>query len=538
MKKLKDPLYGYIEIEDDLIKKVVDTPTFQRLRNILQTSYSPLYANAVHNRFVHSLGVYHLSKLAVQSILNSEKEIGLYIEIDELKKILEVFELASLLHDVGHAPFSHTGESFYLKDGDRKELHDKIIELTDDQQLEGEIKSTKHTAAPHELMSVIVALTSFSKLFESIDKSFFARCILGYHYMEPKNLLEKFSNQVISLLNSSIIDVDKLDYLIRDAYITGFDTISIDYIRLLNSITIYVDKEICELVFLKSGLSVIENVVYAHDAERKWIQNHPVIIYETYLLQNAITSINNKYNIFQYNALTSEGVDCNDISPLKIKLLCDGDILFLMKNIEQLSIEEYFDRGKRRRPLWKSESEYKAIFNKGLSDETYKILEDSFDELSKYLNMINNSVVIDDMTIKRIEKDIEANGELIKKDENKKDYFNSQIKTKNKILRLLKCLKIFAKNEEIEFDFVILKANQFTSGFIKPAFGELKIQFPSLNDTVLFKEVTNVLEGTKSDRDKFYYIYYQKNNNSSSININRLARDLGKFTLDETYDLP
>ena len=54
-KRFKDPIYGYIDIEQKIISEIVDTAGFQRLRNIIQTSYAPLYSSAVHNRFVHSL---------------------------------------------------------------------------------------------------------------------------------------------------------------------------------------------------------------------------------------------------------------------------------------------------------------------------------------------------------------------------------------------------------------------------------------------------------------------------------------------------
>lgn len=57
-KIFKDPIYGYVEIPTDYIKGIVDTPEFQRLRRINQTSYSPLYSSAIHNRFVHSVGVF------------------------------------------------------------------------------------------------------------------------------------------------------------------------------------------------------------------------------------------------------------------------------------------------------------------------------------------------------------------------------------------------------------------------------------------------------------------------------------------------
>ena len=75
MKRFKDPIYGYIEIPKDIVKKIIDTPEFQRLRYIKQTSYLPVYSAALHNRFVHSLGVYYLGVKAYDSIKNNSKEI-------------------------------------------------------------------------------------------------------------------------------------------------------------------------------------------------------------------------------------------------------------------------------------------------------------------------------------------------------------------------------------------------------------------------------------------------------------------------------
>lgn len=63
-KKLKDPIYGYISIPTEYVEKIIDTAPFQRLRRIIQTSYAPLYSSAVHNRFVHSMGVFYLGEIA------------------------------------------------------------------------------------------------------------------------------------------------------------------------------------------------------------------------------------------------------------------------------------------------------------------------------------------------------------------------------------------------------------------------------------------------------------------------------------------
>lgn len=63
-KKIKDPIYGYVKIPVEYMEEIIDKAEFQRLRRILQTSYSPLYSSAIHNRFVHSIGVFHLGSIA------------------------------------------------------------------------------------------------------------------------------------------------------------------------------------------------------------------------------------------------------------------------------------------------------------------------------------------------------------------------------------------------------------------------------------------------------------------------------------------
>ena len=84
-KRLKDPIYGYIQIPKAYMTEIVDSATFQRLRRIIQTSYSPLYSSAVHNRFVHSLGVYHLGAIAAETLC---REIALCVA-DFPKQTLE-----------------------------------------------------------------------------------------------------------------------------------------------------------------------------------------------------------------------------------------------------------------------------------------------------------------------------------------------------------------------------------------------------------------------------------------------------------------
>lgn len=534
MKRFKDPIYGYIDIPNKIIDDIIDTAEFQRLRSIIQTSYAPLYSSAVHNRFVHSLGVFHLGTIVGNSFEISLKNLGL----GEIGDYVRIFKLACLLHDVGHAPFSHTGEEFYLdKNSSKNDLHAKIVELTNDSILGDEIKNISHAAAPHELMSVVVALNCFSTLFTSDkQKSFFARCILGYEYINNVDKEHSFLNCMISMLNSSVIDVDKLDYLIRDAYITGFDTVSIDYLRLLRSVQVVCEEDTCKLVYSKGAISVIENVVFAHDAEKKWIQSHPVVLYDAYLLRCALERLHCKYDVFKYDALTVEGMSIDQ--NLHVSLLDDGDITFLMKNtMKDAIVTEYLSRKDRRHPLWKSEAEYKAIFGRGFNDTIFQTVENELDDLLKYLNFTNKSRELNFGALEALVADIQSTKEelALASTPEKQSRFKEQLAIKEKHLKWLNCFKDFAEEQDLDFDFIIIQASQFNSGFGKLAFEEIEILFPALSHPCNFKKITNALSAGKSERDKFYYLFIRRKNRDQSVDATSLALSLGKLAMQEAF---
>lgn len=172
-KRVKDPIYGYIKIPAIYMTDIVDTAAFQRLRRVIQTSYSPLYSSAVHNRFVHSMGVFHLGELTVNQLIKEvQKKIGTPID---LQRIGELFKLACLLHDVGHAPFSHTGEGFYLgKDHDYTQIHNKLIETIGNEDFAKDIpKDSSSAAAPHEIMSAIIGISEYGKFLTAWSRKSF-----------------------------------------------------------------------------------------------------------------------------------------------------------------------------------------------------------------------------------------------------------------------------------------------------------------------------------------------------------------------------
>lgn len=540
-KRIKDPIYGYIQIPVKYMTDIVDTAAFQRLRRILQTSYSPLYSSAVHNRFVHSMGVYYLGELAVKQLINEiNKKASLSFDLSATG---EIFKLACLLHDVGHAPFSHTGEKFYLGDGhDFSELHNKLAKVIASPDFEADIPGDKsQAAAPHEIVSAIVGLSEYESFFtDTEDKEFFARCITGYQYSNIKSEVNNLKNCFISMLNSKVIDVDKLDYLIRDAYITGFDTVNIDYERLLTAITVAKDGGRYKIAYEKNAVSVIENVIYAHDAERKWIQTHPVVLYETYILQHAMSHLKvkidgNGKNLFSLEALSIAGQQFDN--GICISLLCDDDIIFLMKNMFNTELsQEYFERRQRRHPVWKSEAEYKVfLLNLAKSGTLLDEFEKAMSVTANYLVRSTDAWVIDDDLIKKLEEERER----IYKEDMDQETRKVQLEDKERILKVMHALQSYAYDKQMKCNFVVLMASQFGSGFGKADFTETNVVFQTKEGekTAKFSDIVSSLKAKEKQRENFFYLFYKRDPDADTEEIDIDNQEICKRLFKEVVFL-
>lgn len=205
-KIIKDLVHGYIEI-DDSIAEVIDNRSFQRLKNITQLTCHHLYPSANHTRFEHSLGVMFLAQQffnRLKPLLTNklESENDLFIQFLEFHLIF-----ASLLHDVGHGPFSHLGESFYV----REDIETNIRKFNPDINNKIFIRGSKH-----ELMSCYVIEKNFkgilskfaSRLDMELDTDFIYRMITGTKYDDHRKYWPR--NLMIEILNSSSVDIDKL----------------------------------------------------------------------------------------------------------------------------------------------------------------------------------------------------------------------------------------------------------------------------------------------------------------------------------------
>ena len=525
-KLFKDPVYGYVRVPERWVSGIVDTPAFQRLRRISQTSYAPLFPSATHNRFVHSLGVFHLGTLAAKAV---SATLDSYCRSDGERATydtyVETFRLACLLHDIGHAPFSHTGESFYKdKDGTLRVLHERLSQCVAHDGFQEYCQKHANAAAPHEVMSSIIGLSTFPQYFQDTSGSasdehreFFARAITGYcyDYVDSSERTSdgaklEFLNCLIKLLNSSIIDVDRLDYLIRDAFQTGYKTLSIDHERLLGGISLRRVKGVLDVVYTKQAISVLENVVYAHDAERKWVQSHPSIIYEMDVLKHAIRIINSRFapegNLFCEDSLTEKGLLLNN--GLSVRYFSDDDVVFFLKNERDPHIDQYLDRRARFRPLWKSEVEYNALFGPvALTDEQR-------DDLSTFVRHL--ATLLAKTSLPRLNEDVrkELHAEMAgfqkkveeETDEAQRERFQSSLDVAKIDADFTDRIEQLAETHHIKFDFVFHAAQSFASGFGKSALRNLPILLDVATDPICFCRLTKLLnqEGDDGASVPFY----------------------------------
>lgn len=453
-KSIKDAIHGYIKIEEPFWR-IIDTAEFQRLKWVEQTSYRVLYPSARHDRFIHSIGVYHLGQKAIKGFVNNSVPEDVKI----IKKYKNSFLLACLLHDIGHAPFSHTCEDLFnyqqkVSKFDSK-INKELLEMLKT-KLEPKVYAVfendyKYILSPkgkspseHEIMSSIIACSKFEEFLgyfricgeEFLDLDLTVRAIVGCTYEMKRgdnneiNREKGIKNCLIRLLNSSTVDVDKLDYIARDTQMSGYDNIVLDTERLLDSVCIVRENNLYLPAFKKTALSVINNVIIAKNSQAKWIVNHPIVIYESYILRRAIgetlkmTSVFiNKEEcrgddlikfIFSSNSLSKTG---NRYDSGVFNLLSDVEILTLMKQqLTNPSVLEFFARNERKSPIWKSHEEFLHCLDsdKGKAFEIATFLA----PLISYFNGVedlSHTKQIDDSLYNEIKgnDELEGNDEII-----------------------------------------------------------------------------------------------------------------------------
>jgi HD superfamily phosphohydrolase len=202
MSPIRDPIHGYIEIAP-YIEKLLDTRIVQRLRNVKQLGWTNLvYPGANHTRFEHSLGTYYLAS-----------RLGSELSEEERREI----EIAALLHDIGHGPYSHDSEDIIEEYTRRR--HDDVLFLLESEE---------------------IAL------------------ILDEYGIKPSAISSHIQGKTkIGQIVAGSLDVDRMDYLIRDSYYTGVAYGIVDYEHLLRNIRFYDNNIVLYYRGLKSAESLL-----------------------------------------------------------------------------------------------------------------------------------------------------------------------------------------------------------------------------------------------------------------------------------------
>ncbi|MEO5588339.1 MAG: HD domain-containing protein [Gemmatimonadaceae bacterium] len=217
---LRDPLWNNIRV-DELTLKLVDTEVFQRLRYVRQLGLAYLvYPGATHSRFEHALGTYHLARNTLALLAEPGEGTG----IDAAEQV--IVRAAALLHDVGHYPFSHALEEI-------GQLHHEDV--------------ARPLITTGEVADIIE-----EALGKDAPEKIFA-------------LIRGTSTSALQGLISGSLDLDKIEYLKRDAFMCGVPYGEVDVDRLTQSMLILDDPHTQRpmLGVREKGLSALESLLFA-----------------------------------------------------------------------------------------------------------------------------------------------------------------------------------------------------------------------------------------------------------------------------------
>lgn len=275
MKKLFfDSVHNYIEVDGELLQ-IIDTPEFQRLRNIKQLGLAYyIFLGASHKRFEHSIGVSYLCGLLMKNI--KERQPELYITDRDIILI----KVAGLCHDLGHACYSHFFDDYFLKN----KLNGTGVEK--EQWMHHEYRSEvliRHIISKYKLSYTEDEIEFICELINAKNRQ---RKLTKKRIRRPEFMYEIVSN------TKSGLDCDKIDYLLRDTQNIGLNS-SFEYNRLFSQARViqdticYPDKEIFN----------IYELFHSRFKMHKQIYQHPVINQLDYMILDILNLVDDEFKI-------------------------------------------------------------------------------------------------------------------------------------------------------------------------------------------------------------------------------------------------
>ncbi len=207
--EIRDPVHGSIKVLNEEIS-ILEAPFFQRLRRIKQLGFTEnIFPGATHTRYLHSIGVMDVVTKVFNQVFKEHKESS------DTKRLRETVRLAGLLHDIGHAPLSHTTEF--------------VMPMVWDLKLPEAFKPSVNRQATHEDYTIkSIVDSSFTESFKEVKASFgvipeqVAELIIGETAKPEYFTIDNINYfPLLHQLVSSEMDCDRMDYLLRDSYFCG-----------------------------------------------------------------------------------------------------------------------------------------------------------------------------------------------------------------------------------------------------------------------------------------------------------------------------
>lgn len=287
--EIRDPIHGTLSISR-AETLVLDSPAFQRLRMIKQLGFSEFsFPGATHSRYIHSLGVSYLAGVAFDSIFRDHS----FSTPQKKQSLKQALRLGALLHDIGHGPLSHTTEEVMppLKDLKVK-VYDKLIGKGFDRKANHEDYTIQFVTGSH-LTEIL------KKAFPDMDPYHIA-CLID---KTLPNADDFFKDQgldyrpILSQIISSEVDVDRMDYLLRDAYFCGTSYGKVELNWLLGNFQFHVVEDRVHLALDRRALYTFDDFLLSrHHMYLMVYFHHKSIIYEE-MLYRFLTSPDCQYQL-------------------------------------------------------------------------------------------------------------------------------------------------------------------------------------------------------------------------------------------------
>lgn len=421
IKTIRDHVHEHITLSA-LEVKLVDTAGFQRLKDIRQLTCQQVYPAARHTRFEHSLGVLELTKRAIKRLeINGIIEGKTKLKFEDTEKLST--QIAALLHDIGHSPFSHMGESEIKTEHAYDCLQSALRKSGIEQFNEGgsfykiiddEFKNNK--GATHEILTCSIILNKYRPVLlrelegcdVEVDYELVIRSIMALKYEEVDDNFRR-KNLLIELISSNMLDMDKLDYILRDAFFTGIDVPLVDTKRLFRNM--YVSRKY-KMVFMSRAVPILQNLIEARDQLYLWVYNHHTVVYSDFIymyifrrlthnfrdeLRENGEDINNweqkegqmelgalpKGNLFSANAIVHTGVSDSDFIHIinwqhseylqnpNLNGICENNEKARKRRLRALELIKAVKERNYLKSWWKRPFELKFYFEEKFSKDDY-----------------------------------------------------------------------------------------------------------------------------------------------------------------------